>query len=217
MYESTKRYVDEPIVNAMSTLATKTNSCSKMNCGFMSPWAFMVGFKEDSSEERWFHGEDRTNLKIRQRLTPTIEGNNPLHYFDGSTMSTYWHPSRSREDVFCSSMPPQEGCGLDHGYEEAQKYLSMVHIACLRHQHNCSAIAKEADPGADMWLLEDPRFTLAAREISELMTNTTDSNTGHESVSKVLRTGAVIPPRARQGGSFNPFMDRQVKLEVATM
>ena len=175
----------------------------------------MVAFKEEASEAQWFHSEDRTSLKVRQRLTPTVDGECPLQYFDGSTMSTYRHPSRAREDVFCNSRPIREGCALDHGFEKKQDYLSMVHVACLRHGHNCSSFIKEVDPGVGAWLLEDPRFTVSARQVTEMMKNSTARSQEHVALSEVLNSGAVIPPRSRQGGAFNPFMDRQVKLEFA--
>ena len=50
------------------------------------------------------------NLKIRNRITPTVDGKSPLDFFDGSSMRKYRYPPKTSELVFCRREPTPESC-----------------------------------------------------------------------------------------------------------
>lgn len=87
------------------------------SCGFLAPWTFMVGFKDWDGFYQWNHNEAIVNLKIARRAMPTVNGQLPFRYFDGSTMAAYQHPTRIMEEVYCRNDPQPEECAPLHGYD----------------------------------------------------------------------------------------------------
>eukprot|EP00539_Tryblionella_compressa_P016361 CAMPEP_0178849840 /NCGR_PEP_ID=MMETSP0746-20121128/20175_1 /TAXON_ID=913974 /ORGANISM="Nitzschia punctata, Strain CCMP561" /LENGTH=749 /DNA_ID=CAMNT_0020515109 /DNA_START=81 /DNA_END=2330 /DNA_ORIENTATION=+ len=87
-------------------------------CGFFSPWGFVVASKQQNTlEDLWFQNEALINLKIRQRLVPTKQGDSPLFFFDGATMQTYQYPTRIDELLHCRNPVMPKNCRLGHGYD----------------------------------------------------------------------------------------------------
>jgi hypothetical protein len=65
------------------------------------------------------------NLKIHNRILPTVDGGSPLYYFDGATMLSYLHPSKASEVVFCRRKPELKVCAAGHGFDPERKNLPL--------------------------------------------------------------------------------------------
>jgi len=70
----------------------------------------MVAFKQHEAEANWFRTEAQLDVEIRKRVVPTLDGRNPLLYFDGATMKNYRFPSKITEVTFCRADPPPADC-----------------------------------------------------------------------------------------------------------
>lgn len=81
--------------------------------GFTKPKRFLVAFKNRYSLSSWYMNEAEMKTAIRYRITSNHDGTNPLRYFDGATMMTYQHPSRTRENIYCSEGKCNDFHGLD--------------------------------------------------------------------------------------------------------
>ena len=66
--------------------------------------------------EGWFANEAVVNLKIRQRILPTKDGQSSLRHFDGATMKTYQYPSKASTEVFCRDPLTPESCLEGSGF-----------------------------------------------------------------------------------------------------
>jgi len=87
-----------------------TREYAEGGCGFGNPWLFTASFKQREDEFNWFANDAEIDYKIRTRLTPTIDGNTPLNYFDSSSMKKYKYPPKSSALVHCRREPLPKGC-----------------------------------------------------------------------------------------------------------
>lgn len=78
--------------------------------GFGAPWVNVVACKDVICRQGWHRNEAEVELEIRKRVLPTVSGNPPLKYFDGSTMVMYQVPHKVFETVYCRKVPIPESC-----------------------------------------------------------------------------------------------------------
>lgn len=97
----------------------------KSHSGFSSPWQFVVAFKSFDTKADWLVDESLINLKIRQRLLPTVKGESSLLHFDGATMLSYLHPSKASETVFCRRSSKPRPCEAGHGFDPDRENLPL--------------------------------------------------------------------------------------------
>jgi hypothetical protein len=90
---------------------------SEAHGNFLAAWAFMVMWKDAQSAERWFASQAMIDLNIQKRILPTIDGREPLKFFDGATMMSYQYPSRVNQEVFCRESPSPRFCDDGHGLD----------------------------------------------------------------------------------------------------
>eukprot|EP00529_Nitzschia_sp_RCC80_P004790 CAMPEP_0113451936 /NCGR_PEP_ID=MMETSP0014_2-20120614/6591_1 /TAXON_ID=2857 /ORGANISM="Nitzschia sp." /LENGTH=944 /DNA_ID=CAMNT_0000343299 /DNA_START=332 /DNA_END=3166 /DNA_ORIENTATION=- /assembly_acc=CAM_ASM_000159 len=97
---------------------TEMTEYQEPGCGFFDPWSFHVAAKDNSTilTEGWFANEAVVNLKIRQRILPTVDGQSSLRHFDGATMKTYRYPSKASTEVFCRDPLTPESCLEGSGF-----------------------------------------------------------------------------------------------------
>jgi hypothetical protein len=60
--------------------------------------------------ESWLANEAEVDLKIRRRIMPNINGDSPLLFFDGATMTRYRYPSKQMEQNFCRNPSLPDSC-----------------------------------------------------------------------------------------------------------
>lgn len=80
------------------------------NCGFDSPWYFLVAAMDDDIDSRWYMTDAALEVDIHKRITRTVSGEPPLKYFDGSIKNGYHYPHKGAETVFCRTIPTPESC-----------------------------------------------------------------------------------------------------------
>ena len=88
---------------------------------FLAPWSFLVVWKDTDTGELWYSSQAQIDYRIRKRILPTIDGSEPLRFFDGATMMAYQHPSRVNEEVFCRRKPSPPLCDEGHGISPLRK------------------------------------------------------------------------------------------------
>ena len=80
---------------------------------FDAPWDILIAFKDYKSRSRWYRSPPEVEIDIHQRLHRTKSGQNPLHYFDGSTMKSQQSPPKATETIFCRRQERPWGCDID--------------------------------------------------------------------------------------------------------
>jgi hypothetical protein len=95
-------------------------------CGFMAEWSFIAAFKNRDIEANWFANEALLNLKISKRISPTLNDESPLQYFDGATMQRYRFPSKPSEVVYCRRNPVPESCKDGHGFDPERMNIPVL-------------------------------------------------------------------------------------------
>jgi len=80
------------------------------NCGFMSAWTFLVVMKNSIHRENWYQTAAELDVEIHSRILRTHSGEPALQYFDAAVMSTYVHPHKVFETVYCRARPQPESC-----------------------------------------------------------------------------------------------------------
>lgn len=114
-------------------------------CGFFAEWAFLTAFKDRGVETvAWFENEALVNLKISQRMMPTVNNENPLHYFDGAMMQRYRYPSKASEVVYCRRTPTPESCKDGHGFDPEQKNIPINALDFDRGSSDDESVVGEA-------------------------------------------------------------------------
>lgn len=95
-----------------------------MRGGFLSPWQFVVAFKDSRSVNDWLDSPAVISRKMRARTIPTVEGKVPLFFYDGPAMVSYHYPSKASEVVFCRSTKGEALCANGHGFDPEKTNLS---------------------------------------------------------------------------------------------
>ena len=148
-----KKYLDGLIDVGFEATREYTESA----CGFGLPWLFSVSFKDKQGEVEWFASDAETDLKIRNRATPTVDGTSPFHFFDGALMRKYRYPPKSSELVFCRRHPMPESCKETEHEERRNKFDKMEYFEV----YNTTKIRAEGranvyDPFTDRRLILSP-------------------------------------------------------------
>lgn len=65
------------------------------------------------------------NLKIRNRITPTVDGKSSLDFFDGSSMRKYRYPPKTSELVFCRRDPTPESCKEERHVDKSNSKVNI--------------------------------------------------------------------------------------------
>lgn len=84
------------------------------NCGFNSPWTFLVAFKNQKDDQNWYRNRAQIDIEIHERILRTKSGRPTLKYFDGALMQGYQNPHKVFESVFCRADPMPSSCETDH-------------------------------------------------------------------------------------------------------
>jgi hypothetical protein len=89
-----------------------------LHSGFeVAPWKIFVAFKDFHSRAEWFANAALVDLKIRQRIRPSKNGELLLKFFDGPLMTASQYPNKPSEFVFCLGHPDVAECQQGHGFD----------------------------------------------------------------------------------------------------
>lgn len=94
----------------------KVHEYEDFHGGFLGVWGYMIAFKDEWTNQRWFAPVALVNLDIRNRLLPSVSAESTLRYFDGATMQGFQYVSRIHEELFCRKNPTPFMCEHGHGY-----------------------------------------------------------------------------------------------------
>lgn len=113
-------------VRSLSTLGFQSilEYNDDLHSGFFdTPWKIMVAFKDFNTRAEWFSNEARIELKIRQRIRPSKDGELLLRYFDGPLMQSSQYPKKTSEVVFCRGNPHVKECQEGHGFDPEREHI----------------------------------------------------------------------------------------------
>jgi hypothetical protein len=85
-------------------------SYNEMHGNFQAPWSFLVTFCDAQDGAAWYTNPAHVDLRLASRAVPTVSGDLPFYYFDGSTMQEYQDPSKLLQDTFCRTEPKAQHC-----------------------------------------------------------------------------------------------------------
>ena len=74
---------------------------------------------------RWVLDSSALEYEIRKRTVETKDGQSPLRYFDGGTMSSYAFPTKASEIVFCRHHSDLLNCKRGHGFSPDKQSLPL--------------------------------------------------------------------------------------------
>jgi hypothetical protein len=102
-----------------------STSYNEAHGGFLSPWSYLIFFKDVYGRELWHSNDANVNLQIRKRMLPTISGESPLKFFDGASQKSYKYPSRIIETVYCRMVENKKECSMGRGLDPELPNLSI--------------------------------------------------------------------------------------------
>ena len=111
----TKASIREHLINVLVGVGFKAiHLYEDGNCEFLSPWTFLVAFKDGEDDQNWFRNRAQIDIEIHERILRTKSGRPALEYFDGALMQGYQNPHKVFEAVFCRANPMPSSCKSDH-------------------------------------------------------------------------------------------------------
>ena len=81
---------------------------------FYDPWSYLVSFVSLESRASWYALPAEIELKLQQRIAPSVSGNTTLRYFDAATMASYQLPTRADEITYCRREPTPLECDEEY-------------------------------------------------------------------------------------------------------
>jgi hypothetical protein len=96
-------------------------SYSEAHGNFLAPWSYLVVLCNSHDQIAWYANQAQVDLRLASRAVPTVSGDFPFYFFDGSTMQEYQYASRLMQDMFCKTEPIPKHChdGQDFDAERA--------------------------------------------------------------------------------------------------
>jgi spermidine synthase len=101
------------------------------HCDFEFPWSYLVACISEECVHEWHQNEAELNLRIHERILPSMSGLPTLKYFDGATMQAYRIPRKEWEIVYCRRDPRPEECDLLLNVKEAASWFEAFGIVSL--------------------------------------------------------------------------------------
>jgi hypothetical protein len=114
----------------------------------------MASKQSEPLNENLLMNEALVNLKIRQRIIPTVDGVSSLLYFDGATMNKYKYPSKPMEEMYCLNPDMPQSCKGGQGL--VPKSFNTL--------ENSTILYSEAEPQSS-FSVETMRMDLATQNV----------------------------------------------------
>jgi len=208
----------------------KAHSYEDMHGGFMAAWTYFIAFKDTSSSRNWYASQAEIDLKMRERILPTLSGESPLRYFDGATMKAFSYPSRLSERDFCLDNKKRL-CRIAKGFEpmrDVDKFAGEARDESLEKESEQHSQIQESVKGLILAPEAAQRLIRAMRsgasgaaEKSKLVESfflDSDAQFAHNSDNLLFLTNADCEavamnqepgaPSKKGGDVYNPLFDR---------